>query len=136
KAMRQLPVKNAIFDGEIVVPDAHGRTSFQRLQNAMGSGRDDLLVYYIFDLLYLEGRDLRGVPLEERKKALRTLLSKAPADGPVRLSQHAEGDGPEVFAKACELGVEGIVSKRKEGLLQARRSKEWLKIKYSARPAE
>jgi bifunctional non-homologous end joining protein LigD len=133
RSIEALPMKSAILDGEIVVPDEEGKTSFQRLQNAMGAGRDDLLVYYVFDLLYLDGKDLRAVPLEARKRALKGLLSRLPKSSPLRYSEHVEGEGANVFAQACRLGVEGVVAKRRAGIYRGRRTMEWLKIKCAAR---
>jgi bifunctional non-homologous end joining protein LigD len=129
RAVEALPAKNAWLDGEatIVLPD--GRTSFQALQNQTETRPDgQSLAYFVFDLLYLDGRDLRALPLEARKKALATLTG-APKTGPLRYSDHFEGDGAAFFAKACEAGLEGIVSKRRDGVHVDGRNGDWLKTK-------
>ncbi|HEX6588585.1 MAG TPA: DNA ligase D [Longimicrobiales bacterium] len=118
---------DAIIDGEAVVLDEEGRSSFQKLQNAMDDrGRSDVY-FYAFDLLWLDGVDLRGAALVDRKEALRVLLANAPSV--IRYSDHVRGGGPEFHANACELQLEGIISKRASSRYAETRSKDWLKVK-------
>src|SRR5262249_44003868 len=88
---------------------------------------------YAFDLIELNGDDLRRDPLEVRKATLRSMLAKAGLG--LRFNEHMEGDGPTVFAHACKMGLEGIVSKRKDSPYRSGRSPDWLKMKNLAAPA-
>ena len=132
---------SALLDGEIVALDEKGVSSFQTLQNALGGGSDVELVYFAFDLLHLNGHDLRLVPLEERKEILsRVLLSAgSPSENPgsytspVRYSAHVEGKAEDVYREACNLSLEGIVCKRRKGIYQSGRSRDWLKVKCLSR---
>ena len=118
---------DAIIDGEAVVLDESGRSDFQKLQNAMDDrGRGDVY-FYAFDLLWLNGVDLRGAKLEDRKEVLRALL--ADATSVIRFSDHVRGGGVEFHANACELRLEGIISKRASSRYAEARSKDWLKVK-------
>jgi bifunctional non-homologous end joining protein LigD len=131
RAFRHWNVDSAIVDGEVVVLDDKGRSDFQKLQNSLSSENDEPLVYYAFDLLHLDGRDLRPLPLFERKDALAALLREnaGKSANTVRLSEHVVGQGAEFFRQACELGVEGIVSKRANAPYRAGRGRDWLKVK-------
>ena len=101
------------LDGEAVACDDNGMSNFDRLRHR----RDDGAVFlYAFDLIELNGDDLRREPLEVRKATLTSLLIKARRPG-IRLNEHIEADGPTVFAHACKMGLEGIVSKRKDFIL-------------------
>lgn len=131
EAIRRLDVAQAIIDGEITILGEHGRTHFQQLQNALTSGRNDKLVYFVFDLLYLDGHDLQPLPLIERKGSLRKLLPGR--GGALRFSEHTVGGGSEAFRKACNAGLEGIISKRSDAPYVQKRSGTWLKIKCSLR---
>ncbi|MBI1849472.1 MAG: DNA ligase D [Planctomycetes bacterium] len=131
KAARDLPLKQALLDGELVVIHANGRTNFQELQNAMRTGRTEDLVFCAFDLLHLDGFDLRGAPLEARKEALATLLESAPRS--IRYSAHTEKGGREIFQEACRLALEGIVSKRRDRPYLSGRSGDWLKVRCGQR---
>lgn len=134
-ALKNLGARDALLDGEVVVLDDEGRSSFSALQNAISEGRDDLLVYFIFDLLFLNGRDLRGRPLLERKDALKKLLDRSNELGGkdffdrVRYSDHVDGQGEELFRRVCGLELEGVVSKRKDAAYSGGRSQRWLKVK-------
>lgn len=130
-AAARLPARAALLDGEVAVLKPDGTTSFQALQQRLGEGQDaGTLVYMAFDLLYLDGRDLRGAPLESRKAALEALLSKAKAtDGPVRYSAHVTGGGEAFLRRACGLGLEGAVSKRRDAPYTSGRGMNWLKAK-------
>ncbi|HXO20471.1 MAG TPA: DNA ligase D, partial [Thermoanaerobaculia bacterium] len=131
-AAAELPVGDALLDGEVVVLEPDGRSSFQALQNALSENRGEDLVYFAFDLLHLDGFDLRGAPLVERKEALRQLLAASPSaseGSPIRLSEHVQGQGEEFHRHACGMGLEGIVSKRAASLYRGERGKDWLKVK-------
>ena len=132
EAFSERPV---IVDGEIVVLDERGRPSFQALQERLDRyGRRGAskrpITFVAFDLIYGNGRDLRGTPLEDRKAALEAILT---GRGPVIFSKHVAGDGSKLFAFARQHGLEGIVAKRRDSTYQARRSRDWLKIKVHAR---
>ncbi|MFD4479109.1 non-homologous end-joining DNA ligase [Streptomyces sp. NPDC058471] len=121
-------------DGEIVAY-AHGRTDFVRLQQRMGLTRPaDIaasrvaVTYYVFDLLRLDGMDVRRLPLRTRKSLLRRSLAFT---APLRFSTHRNEGGPELLADACRRGWEGLIAKRAESTYQARRSGDWLKLKCS-----
>jgi bifunctional non-homologous end joining protein LigD len=121
-----------IADGEVVA-FKNGATSFERLQHRMQihdpgrSRRSRVAVYYyVFDLLELDGRDLRPRPLRERKRELRDALRWR---GRIRFTAHRSGDGETYFKQACERGWEGVIAKRADGPYVATRSRDWLKVK-------
>lgn len=143
---------SALLDGELVAFEEDGVSNFQRLQNALGEGAATRLSYCAFDLLHLDGHDLYALPLENRKELLRSLLHPRPSrssarkptklgaselvaeataskDGALRFSEHVEGNGPEFLRVACQLGLEGIVSKRRDSQYRPGRSRDWLKTK-------
>jgi len=132
--------RTAILDGEIVALDEQGRPSFSLMQQRTGVGeggrrirrtRDDIpVVYYVFDLLYLDGYNLMRVDLEKRKELLASIL--APGDC-LRLSEHYVGRGIDVFNAAAKQGLEGIVAKQRRSCYEPKRSREWLKIKITRR---
>lgn len=125
---------DALIDGEIVVLDDDGTSSFGRLQEELSAGRDDRLVLFAFDLLFEEGEDLRGLPLVERKARLAMLLGPgAGATGRVRLSEHVEGRGADVLHAACTMALEGIVSKRRQSAYRSGRGEDWVKTRCIAR---
>jgi bifunctional non-homologous end joining protein LigD len=130
EAVARLPVTSAWIDGEVIVNDANGRSSFQALQNVLSAESGAKPLYYAFDLPYVDGYDLRKAPLVERKRLLRTIVGEAPL---IRFSDHVEGDGPAFFAQACRMGLEGIVSKRADSPYQAVRGRDWQKIKCALR---
>ncbi len=123
----ELPVSEAILDGEVVVLNPDGTTSFQGLQNALSENRQGDLVYFAFDLLYLDGYDLRKATLADRKEALTRLLEGR--QEAVRLGDHVEADGDAFYAQACKFGLEGIICKRADLPYHSGRNKEWLKVK-------
>jgi bifunctional non-homologous end joining protein LigD len=127
----RLPVDSAWLDGEVVVMEADGRTSFQALQNALTGDHSAKLHYVLFDMPYLNGYDLRGIPLLERKRLLKALLEGAPAT--LRFSDHIQGSGAQVYKQACDYKLEGIISKRAKSTYQSGRCRDWLKIKCSLR---
>ncbi|HSD10462.1 MAG TPA: non-homologous end-joining DNA ligase, partial [Candidatus Binatia bacterium] len=132
RAVAELPVDDAILDGEVVLPDRRGVPDFQALQNVFSEGRTNEVVYYVFDLLYLDGYDLTGATLVDRKAALARLLRSAPAPR-IRLSDHVRGHAAEFFQEACKAGLEGIVSKRATDPYRPGRGSSWLKTKCRAR---
>jgi bifunctional non-homologous end joining protein LigD len=132
--LRKLRVTTAVLDMEAVVLDAKGRSSFQALQAALGDGGEaGRIVACVFDLLWLDGKDLTGLPLTDRKEKLEKLL-KAPGDhAALRYSGHVAGHGAEMFRKACGTGLEGIISKEGNAPYLPGRQKSWLKIKCGRR---
>jgi bifunctional non-homologous end joining protein LigD len=129
KAIKELPVKSAIFDGEVVALDASGRASFQKLQQSINKGAGSGLIFHIFDLIYIEGYSLTRTPLRERKAVLEELIGPLGERSVLRYSDHIEGNGAQFFKEACKLGLEGIVSKLADSLYESTRSHSWLKIK-------
>jgi bifunctional non-homologous end joining protein LigD len=129
KAVKALPVKSAILDGEIVALDDAGRTSFQRLQQSINKGGGSGLIFHVFDLIYLEGFNLTRCTLLDRKRLLAELLEPLGDAGLLRYSDHIEGNGMQFFKEACKLGLEGIVSKQANSLYESTRTRSWLKIK-------
>jgi bifunctional non-homologous end joining protein LigD len=127
-----LGVTHAVIDGEVAALDRDGRTSFQLLQNAFGGGPRPPLAYFVFDLLSLDGEDLTGWPLEERKAALEAIVAQG-RSSVVCYATHVVGDGARVLAAACQGGLEGIVSKRRDAPYEAGRRPTWLKTKCSLR---
>jgi bifunctional non-homologous end joining protein LigD len=132
QALAALPARSALLDGELVLADLRGRTSFEGLKAALGEHREDSLTYVIFDLLHLDGHDLRGQPLLERKRRLEELLRDS-QQGPLRYGTHVAGRGAEAFGRACRLGLEGVVSKRADAPYESRRGGAWLKSKCTQR---
>src|SRR3954453_14411530 len=130
---RALKLGSALIDGEGVGGDGAGVSSFTGLQEALKSGRSDRMLFYAFDLLYLDGYDLTRVPLIDRKLLLAGALDDVPAHGAVRYSEHLERGGAAMVRHACRLGLEGIVSKRKDLPYWAGRGPHWLKIKCMQR---
>jgi bifunctional non-homologous end joining protein LigD len=131
--------REAILDGEVVALDEEGRASFSLMQQRTGfrpGGRraaekaDVPVLYYAFDLLYLDGYDWRRVPLEERKAKLASLLTAGDA---VRYSDHYPEQGKALFAMAHKKGLEGILAKKRQSIYEERRSRDWLKIKIKHR---
>ncbi|HEX9671573.1 MAG TPA: DNA ligase D, partial [Thermoanaerobaculia bacterium] len=133
RAAAALPVRQAFLDGEVVVLQPDGTTSFQALQNAIKDRRGGDLVFFAFDLLHLDGWDLRGAPLVERKRVLEELLAAAEDGGPLRFSAHVAGRGEEFYRSACGHQLEGIVAKRADRPYRSGRGRDWLKIKCLAR---
>jgi bifunctional non-homologous end joining protein LigD len=128
-ALRRLPVRRAVLDGEVVALRGDGVTSFGELQEALSAGATERLRYQAFDLLHLDDHDLRGVAQADRKAALSRLLSAAALGPAVRYTDHVEGQGPAFLAHACRMGLEGIVSKRRDAPYRRGRGRRWLKAK-------
>ncbi|HXM92983.1 MAG TPA: DNA ligase D [Candidatus Dormibacteraeota bacterium] len=128
-----LDAENAIIDGEIVALDEHGRSDFQKLQNRISVRNPSRtllqaigLTYYVYDLLYCDGYDLRKTPLEERKRFLKKILR--PSDQ-IRYSEHEVGKGKELFEAAKKQGLEGIIGKKNISLYTGDRTASWVKFK-------
>ena len=132
-AASRLPATDALLDGEAVVFGRHGAPDFGALQEALSIGNTGDVVYLTFDLLHLDGRDLRSEPLRERKRLLRDLLDSADRDIPIRYAPHVEGRGNDFLAATCALGLEGAVSKRADAPYRPGRTGDWLKTKCTLR---
>jgi bifunctional non-homologous end joining protein LigD len=118
----RIKASSAVVDGEIVVPAADGTTDFSVLQNEL-KGKSKSIVLVTFDLLYLNGRDIRKEPLVRRKAELRKIVEGTD----IQFSESFEIDGREMFAHACKLGLEGVVSKVRDGVYPSGRSNDWVK---------
>jgi bifunctional non-homologous end joining protein LigD len=130
-ALKALPLQEALIDGEIVVHRDNGASDFSALQEDLSLSRSDRFVYYAFDLLHLDGHDLRNAPLIERKNLLQKLIL---ADSPtIRFSEHFEDNGDLVLTHACRLSLEGVVSKERSGKYVSGRNGSWIKSKCSER---
>jgi bifunctional non-homologous end joining protein LigD len=132
-AVAKLPVGSALLDGEVVVEGEDGISSFSLLQQDLKAERHDRVVFYVFDLMYLEGADLKSLPLAARKDALAKLLKRQPARGPLRLSESLTEPGTTLLRHACKMGLEGIVSKVADAPYRSGRSHDWVKTKCSDR---
>ena len=127
--LEKLDAANAILDGEVVALDQDGVSDFSRLQEALSEGDDGALHYYVFDLLYRDGADLRGRPLLKRKAALAELMRPLGDKGRVRLSEHFKVEGNQFFRQVCTLALEGAISKRADAPYASGRNGDWLKSK-------
>jgi bifunctional non-homologous end joining protein LigD len=128
KAVAGLPATTALLDGEIVVEDERGLSNFSMLQTALKEGAQGRFIFYLFDLLYLDGDDLRDQSLRERKAMLKRFLARN-ASGALRYSDHFDEDGQTVLENACRMGLEGIVSKRADAPYRSGRSESFIKTK-------
>jgi bifunctional non-homologous end joining protein LigD len=128
ETLARLRSRSCIIDGEAVACDDNGVASFNLIRYRR---HDDSTFLYAFDLIELNGDDLRRDPLEVRKATLASIVAAKASPG-IRFNEHIEGDGPTVFAHACKLGLEGIVSKRKDSAYRSGRSPDWLKMKNPA----
>jgi bifunctional non-homologous end joining protein LigD len=135
RALANPAFADCVLDGELCVIGPDGVTSFDRLVRALSEGRTEGLVYSVFDLPFASGKDLRRRTLLERKLALRRLLERADAGPRIRFCEHVVGAGSKIFTRACELGVEGVVSKRVHSIYESRRTRTWLKAKCPRRLA-
>jgi len=120
-----------ILDGEMAITDAAGKTDFQALQNYLKNPQAQNLTYILFDLLALDGADLRGHRLIDRKETLEALLKDAPQN--LHYSRHVRGNGKESFRTACEAGLEGIVGKKADSIYSGARNGDWIKLKCDKR---
>ncbi|MFZ5937499.1 DNA ligase D [Pseudomonas sp. HS6-2] len=131
-ALRALGVDSAWLDGEMVVNDEHGKADFQALQNAFDTDHDEQISYYLFDLPYLGGRDLRQLPLQQRREALRQLLEHNQSDR-LRYSEDFDQPVDSLLDSACRLELEGLIGKRADSPYVGRRSADWVKLKCKQR---
>jgi bifunctional non-homologous end joining protein LigD len=131
KAVAALPADTALLDGEVVVEDGSGISNFSLLQTDLKDGRTDRFVYYVFDVLYLDGMDLTDRPLLERKAALAKLVKAS--GGVIRYVDHFDESGPMILRHACEKGLEGIISKRRDASYTSGRSDKFVKTKCHGR---
>ncbi|MGB3831069.1 MAG: DNA ligase D [Mesorhizobium sp.] len=133
-ALAALPARQAILDGELVVEGSAGASDFSALQADLSEGRTDRFVFYLFDLIYLDGMDLRDATLLDRKAALQQLLESADSpNGVLRFSEHFDENGDMVLRHACRLSLEGVVSKRAGSKYVSGRGGEWIKSKCGDR---
>lgn len=133
EAAKRLRVKSAILDGEVTVMRPDGVSDFGALQDAISDDRSDLMTYWAFDLLHVDNRSLVGEPLEARKAALEKLLKRLPKNSPIRYSEHVVGNGGKFYEAACKGGLEGIISKRRDGRYTSGRTDTWRKVKCRQR---
>ena len=126
--LAKLPVTSALLDGEVVALNENGTSNFQLLQNSLSGQVHSRLVYYVFDLLHLDGAELTSAALLTRKERL-TAVIKPASSSPVRYSEHWIGDGQRLYQEACRKGLEGIISKRADQPYRSGRSRDWLKVK-------
>ena len=132
QAVALLPLRSGWIDGEVLVLDSHGVPDFQALQNAFDGRSTGNLVYYVFDLPYADGRDLRALPLAERRTLLRAAMERAPSHH-VRFSESFEAPPGALIASACRLGFEGVIGKRRNSVYASERSADWIKLKCGHR---
>jgi bifunctional non-homologous end joining protein LigD len=132
--LADLPVKAAYLDGEIAVLTSEGISDFGALQEALGRhGGSREMAYVLFDILHLDGRDLRPLPLVKRKTILEKVVAQLPVRSPVQFSSEVTGQGAKFFKLACRRHLEGIVSKRAAAPYRSGRSSDWLKVKCKLR---
>ncbi len=127
-ALEELPANHLVLDGEVIVPDGKGASDFDALEVAMGPrGRSADMLYYVFDMLHLDGFDLRAAPLIDRKRVLKELLRGV--GPPIFFSDHMEENGRKMFEHAAAMGLEGIISKRGDAPYRSGRGESWIKVK-------
>lgn len=132
QAIAALDLPDGWLDGEIVIPAGDGRTNFQSLQNAFDTSSTQDIQYYLFDLPYFAGHDLRGVPLRERRNLLRQVLT-ANKSGCLRFSDEFKADAGSLLDAACRLRLEGVIGKRADAPYTSTRSTTWIKLKCTQR---
>ncbi|PWE37824.1 DNA ligase D [Pseudomonas prosekii] len=132
QALASLGLESAWLDGEVVAADENGVPSFQLLQNAFESGKSGAIVFYLFDMPYLNGVDLREVPVEERRSALAKVLERS-EDEILRFSEDFGEDASDLLASACQMNMEGLIGKRVGSPYVSRRSDDWIKLKCQQR---
>jgi bifunctional non-homologous end joining protein LigD len=132
EALSRLPTHSAWLDGEITVDGPNGAPDFQALQNAFDRGATSSIVYWLFDAPFIDGEDLRDLPVEERRARLAALLGRKPP-APLRLSEAFDASPRDLLASSARIGFEGIVAKRKGSPYVSRRSPDWIKLKNQQR---
>ena len=133
EAVGKMGIEQAWLDGEIVVLNERGVPDFNRLQNAIDNARSVDIVYFVFDVPFLGSQDLRQVPLASRRMVLEKLLAAAPASERVRFSQAFDARPHDLLRAACEMGLEGVMLKRRDAPYASRRTDTWLKLKCQLR---
>jgi bifunctional non-homologous end joining protein LigD len=131
-AIAKMKLPSGWYDGEIVVHDEEGRPDFGLLQNAFDENHPGEMVYFIFDIPFHDGRDLRDMPLRERRAILEKLMEKKATDS-VRYSAALDATPQDMIAAACSMGLEGIIGKRRDSAYTSRRSGSWIKLKCGQR---
>lgn len=129
KDIKKLGLSKTILDGELVYLDNHHQSQFQLLQNALQENSTDHLIYYIFDVLYYQGKDVRAMPLIERKALLETIFKNISPKLSVRFCEYIIGEGAHIYQQACTAGLEGIISKEINSTYISKRTQSWLKNK-------
>ncbi|PRX31499.1 ATP-dependent DNA ligase LigD phosphoesterase module /ATP-dependent DNA ligase LigD polymerase module [Paraburkholderia sp. BL18I3N2] len=132
KAFEQLGIESAWLDGEAVVLDQNGVPNFQSLQNAFDANRPQDIIVYLFDIPFLNGYDLRGVPLEQRRAILRALMEGVD-DSVLRFSNNFDFSAEDLLRSACDMALEGIIGKRRDSGYLSGRSSTWIKLKCRRR---
>lgn len=133
KSLAALDCDDAIIDGEVVALSDKGVASFSALQDALSAGRTSSMLYYVFDLLHLNGADLRGTALAERKEKLLALIGGGNNSTPLHYSEHFTEPGRTMLAHVCKMGLEGVISKRADARYEAGRGSGWIKAKCTLR---
>src|SRR5690606_16620043 len=134
RALAGMKLPDGWYDGEIIVPDSQGLPDFQALQAAFDKAASDAVIYYLFDLPYFDGKDLRQLSLLERRQQLEAVLqSRSAATNTVRFSAAFDVPARDIYASACRIGLEGIIGKKKTATYQSRRTLDWIKLKCSLR---
>ena len=128
-ALEALPIGSALLDGAAVVLDARGRTRTEALQEKLDRGDDEGVELFLFDLLYLNGYDLREAGLGDRKRLLRWLVASAPRHSPLHLNDHLCGSGCSFLNEACRAGMQGVICKRADAPYRPGRTHTWLEVK-------
>jgi bifunctional non-homologous end joining protein LigD len=132
EALARIPANHLVVDGEIIVPDSKGRSDHDALKEALGvSGQSHRLVLYVFDLMHLDGFDIRAAPLVDRKRVLAELIRDV--GQPILYSDHLEEMGATMFQHACKIGLEGVISKRIDAPYRSGRGESWVKVKCFTR---
>ncbi|PHV36244.1 DNA ligase D [Janthinobacterium sp. BJB304] len=133
QALEKLGLPPGWYDGEIVVNDASGHPDFGALQRAFDADTTSEIVYYLFDVPFFDGHDLRGQPVEARRALLEQLLQRLPASPLLRFSEALDAKPRQLLAHACRLGLEGVIGKRRGSPYVTRRSGDWIKLKCGLR---
>lgn len=132
EALASLALESAWLDGEMIVTDEAGAPSFQLLQNAFESGKSGAIIFYLFDMPYLNGMDLRNVVIEQRRSALATVLERS-EDEILRFSEDFGENADDLLTSACQIKMEGLIGKRQGTPYVSRRSDDWIKLKCKQR---
>ncbi|EKG31345.1 DNA ligase D [Pseudomonas avellanae] len=132
KALKGLKLQDSWFDGEVVVLDEQGLPDFQGLQNAFDAGHSKNIFYYLFDMPFLSGEDLREVPLEQRRDALKQILGSQ-RSRLLRYSDAFQAGHQDIVASAAAMGLEGVIGKRAGSAYVGKRNADWIKLKCRSR---